>query len=123
MLFWTLQITVISIILIFLVHHLILFFKRTLTVPKVKDLVNAPAQKYESIYNTISSSSNSINPINPINNPINQNPITTQPTHDIQSMKDELKNFLRTKIKEDTSGTSSIASLDAYGGSSNFSSY
>jgi len=110
MLFWTLQITVISIILIFLVHHLILFFKSTLTVPKVKDLVNAPVQKYESIYNTISSSSNTTNPI-------------TQPTHDIQSMKDELKNFLKTKIKEDTSGTSSIASLDAYGGSSNFSSY
>ena len=116
MLFWTLQITVISIILIFLVHHLILFFKSTLTVPKVKDLVNAPAQKYESIYNTISSSSNPINTIN-------KNPITTQPIHDIQSMKDELKNFLKTKIKEDTTGTSSIASLDAYGGSSNFSTY
>lgn len=117
MLFWTLQITVISIILIFLVHHLILFFKSTLTVPKVKDLVNAPAQKYESIYNTISSSTTPINPT-----PINPSPIT-QPTHDIQSMKDELKNFLKTKIKEDTAGTSSIASLDAYGGSSNFSTY
>ena len=50
MLFWSLQITVISIILIFLVHHLIHFFKSTLTVPKVKDLVHAPAQKYENIY-------------------------------------------------------------------------
>lgn len=95
MLFWTLQITVISIILIFLVHHLILFFKSTLTVPKVKDLVNAPAQKYESIFNTISSSSNQINQINQINK-INPSPIT-QPTHDIQSMKDELKNFFKDK--------------------------
>ena len=39
MLSWVIQITVISIVLIFLVHHLINFFKSTLTVPKIKDLV------------------------------------------------------------------------------------
>jgi len=50
MLFWTFQITLISIILIFLVHHLISFFKTTLTVPKIKDLINVPAQKYESMF-------------------------------------------------------------------------
>jgi hypothetical protein len=45
MLSWIIQITVISIILIFLVHHLINFLKSTLTVPKIKDLVNSPTQK------------------------------------------------------------------------------
>ena len=49
MLSWVLQITIISIVLIFLVHHLINFFKSTLTVPKIKDLVNTPTQKYENM--------------------------------------------------------------------------
>ena len=112
MLFWTLQITIISIILIFLVHHLILFFKRTLTVPKIKDLINAPAQKYENIYNTISSKdyTESLLPNGIKTDFPNEN---TSQMHDIKSMKDELKDFLKTKISED-SGTSSIASLDSY---------
>ena len=46
MLSWVIQITLISIILIFLVHHLINFFKSTLTVPKIKDLVNTSSKKY-----------------------------------------------------------------------------
>ena len=51
MLSWIIQITVVSIILVFLVHHLINFFKATLTVPKIKDLVNSPTQKYENMLN------------------------------------------------------------------------
>ena len=54
MLSWILQITIISIVLIFLVHYLFNFFKSTLTVPKIKDLVNSPTQKYESMFNIIS---------------------------------------------------------------------
>jgi len=46
MLTWVIQITVISFVLIFLVHHLFEFFKSNLTVPKIKDLVNVPTQKY-----------------------------------------------------------------------------
>jgi len=53
MLYWTIQITIISIILICLVHYLINFFKTTLTVPKIKDLVNSPIQKYENMYSII----------------------------------------------------------------------
>jgi cell shape-determining protein MreC len=114
MLFWTLQITIISIILIFLVHHLILFFKSTLTVPKVKDLVNAPAQKYENIYNTISSRdyTDSLLPTIPLQ--------TEQ-----KSMKEELKNFLKSKASNEVSGdigATSIAMLESFS-SPNFSSY
>jgi hypothetical protein len=119
MLFWTLQITIISIILIFLVHHLILFFKSTLTVPKVKDLVNAPAQKYENIYNTISSRdyTDSLLPTTQI-----------QPTiPETISMKEELKNFLKSKSNNDQSGdigATSITALDSFSSSSpNFSTY
>jgi len=112
MLFWTLQITVISIILIFLVHHLILFFKSTLTVPKVKDLVHAPAQKYENIYNTISSRdyTDSLSPSD------------VGIVHDVKSMKDELKSFLKSKASSSDVGTTNIATLDSFS-SSNFSNY
>ena len=53
MLSWIIQITIVSIILIFLVHHLFVFFKTNLTTPKLKDLVHAPSQKYEAIFNSI----------------------------------------------------------------------
>jgi len=39
MVFWTLKWIIISVMLIFLMHHLFTFFKDTLTVPKTKDLV------------------------------------------------------------------------------------
>jgi hypothetical protein len=55
MLFWIIQTTILSIIIIFLVHYLIEFFKSTLTVPKIKDLVNSPTQKYEHMFNVINS--------------------------------------------------------------------
>jgi hypothetical protein len=114
MLFWTLQITIISIILIFLVHHLILFFKTTLTVPKVKDLVNAPAQKYENIYNTISSRdyTDSLLPTIPLPTAIPE----------AKSMKEELKNFLKSKASAEDIGATSITALDSFS-SPNFSSY
>ena len=54
MLYWTIKITIISITLIFLVHHLISFFTSTLTVPKIKDILSSSTQKYELIYNIIS---------------------------------------------------------------------
>jgi hypothetical protein len=114
MLFWTLQITIISIILIFLVHNLIIFFKSTLTVPKIKDLVNAPAQKYEHMYNTMSSRDYTDSLLPP---EIGIFKPSASPVPDVKSMKDELKSFLKNKIKED-SGTSTIASLDSFSSSS-----
>jgi hypothetical protein len=129
MLFWTLQITIISIILIFLVHHLIVFFKSNLTVPKVKDLVNAPVQKYDDIFRTISSNASSCSSNTSsssyIDSLLPKQNSNSEPKFvpNVASMKDELKNFLKTKIKTDseTSGTTNIASLDSFNGSSNFS--
>jgi len=102
MLFWTLQITVISIILIFLVHNLIGFFKSTLTVPKVKDLVNAPAQKYENMLNVLAGSSGSSNHSSNAYLPPPEEE-ECEPVYNIKpnvsSMKNELKNFLKNKLK------------------------
>ena len=50
MLFFTLKTIVVSLLLIALIHYLYGFFKNTLTVPKVKDLVNKPAQRYNQMF-------------------------------------------------------------------------
>lgn len=112
MLIWIIQTIILSFILIFLVHHLIEFFKSTLTVPKVKDLVNMPNQKYENIYSVISNNSNRNNTSNndmvvEIKNNDNQ--------HDNNDMKSQLKNFLKTQLNSNTSNNSNTfnnSSLD-----------
>ena len=95
MLAWIIQISIISIIFIFLVHHLIMFFKSTLTVPKIKDLVNSPNQKYQNIYDTISHNSTSYTDIEllPNNDMINMNS---------SNMKNELKTFLKKHLNNDS---------------------
>lgn len=63
------QTTIISIIFIFLVHHLLYFFKNTLTVPKFKDLVDSPSKKYQHIFDIISNDVNAnTNILNTYNN-------------------------------------------------------
>jgi len=105
MLSWIIQITIISIVLIFLVHHLINFFKSTLTVPKIKDLVNSPSKKYEEIYNTIS------NKNNPIDNKLNYDISELLPKPDTDSMKSELKNFLKKQLNSNNVASSDINSF------------
>jgi hypothetical protein len=96
MLSWAIQITIISIILIFLVHHLIHFFKSTLTVPKIKDLVNAPTQKYENMYRIINNGNSDTNMCKPDKE---YSLIDLLPTkNDESNMKDELKNFLKSQL-------------------------
>jgi hypothetical protein len=105
MLSWIIQITVISIILVFLVHHLINFFKATLTVPKIKDLVNAPAQKYENMLNIIKNNSNA--------NTFNEYTIVDLlPKSDEPTMKNELKSFLKKQLNSPNMGTD-ISALDS----------
>ena len=67
--------SIISLILIVLVHHLYIFLKTNLTMPKIKDLVDKPVLRYEEIYNTIK-----------------QKPSST-------NMKNELKQYLQTLAK------------------------
>jgi hypothetical protein len=43
----------ISLTLIFLIHHLYMFLMNTLTVPKIKDLVHKPNQQYKDILDTM----------------------------------------------------------------------
>ena len=113
MLTWIIQISVISIIFIFLVHHLLMFFKTTLTVPKIKDLVNSPSQKYQNIYDTISHksdyNSNSYTNIDLLPIPDEKN-----------NMKDELKSFLKKQLNN--VNDNGVIGMD-YNTSSNFSNF
>lgn len=77
MISWTIRWILFSLVLIFLIHYLYTFFKTTLTVPKVKDLVNKPTEKYNEILNTIKST-----------------PSTLVETPNKEDMQSELKNFL-----------------------------
>ncbi len=153
MLFWVIQTTILSIIFIFVVHYLINFFKSTLTVPKIKDLVYSPSQKYENIYNIISKNSannnNNNNNINDFNNGttfINdlKNDLTTvdnsldfeieyadkpQSNNELmknESMKNEsMKNELKSFLKKQMNPTNAtnVSGLDSYSNSSNMGSY
>ena len=110
MLSWIVQITIISIVLIFLVHHLINFFKSTLTVPKIKDLVNTPTQKYENMYNIINQNKSNNLDLNK-----EYTLIDLLPKKDEPNMKNELKNFLKSQLN--ISQGTDIMTLDSSNGS------
>jgi hypothetical protein len=116
MLSWIIQITIISFVLIFLVHHLINFFKTTLTVPKIKDLVNSPTQKYENMYSIINNIDNN-SKYNVTNTNSSDNEYTLidlLPKKDENNMKSELKNFLKTQLNSsNTNFNTNISSLDS----------
>ena len=112
MLYWTVQITILSIILIFLVHHLINFFKSTLTVPKIKDLVNTPNKKYENMYSIIHNSTSNSNTFSNSNNEEEYNLIDLLPKKE-ESMKNELKNFLKKQLQSSNNVGTNISALDA----------
>ena len=111
MLIWTIQASVISIIFIFLIHHLFCFLKSTLTVPKIKDLVNSPTQKYENMFSILNNSTSSsflsadnIMPsitISKNNNPYADTDQITNSSLAASSMKNELKNFLKKQLQPD----------------------
>ena len=109
MLTWIIQISIISIIFIFLVHHLIGFFKSTLTVPKIKDLVNSPSQKYQNIFDTINSNSYTNSNSNTNSNSytaidlLPTSPVTGLDTSTKDMMKDELKSFLKKQLNTNSS--------------------
>ena len=92
------------------------FFKSTLTVPKIKDLVNSPATKYEHIFDTITNANKGNNNIN-INsendNPYSYSEIDLLPTNantndtnttNKNAMKDELKHFLKKQLNKRVKG-------------------
>jgi len=80
--FWVVQSTIVSFVIIFVLHNLYSFFKETLTVPKMKDLVKRPQQKYDTLFRELRSM---------------QTPETggnNAPDSSADAMKNELKRYL-----------------------------
>ena len=93
MFLWIVKQITLSIIIISLIHYLYIFFKQNLTVPKIKDLVNRPEQKYKEIYQSLEAKS------------------TEMPSNEIKmDMKAELKNYLQ-GLGKNEKDSSPIAAL------------
>jgi hypothetical protein len=107
MFIWALKISILSVVFIFLVHYLINFFKNNLTVPKIKDLVNVSAQKYDNMYSVIgnqpqqsSMEYTTIKKEEPEELGYTDFDLLPQPnsSEETETMKDELKLFLKTQL-------------------------
>jgi hypothetical protein len=93
MFLFVLQTTIISIIFIYVTHSLFLYFRDTMTVPKIKDLVNAPSKQYQAMYDLISSRDDST--------AVFSEEITPQSV----DMKNELTNFFKKKVRDNRDTT------------------
>ena len=102
---WIIQMTALSLCLIAVVHYLYVFFKTTLTVPKVKDLVTRPQKQYDAIFKEINCKNND-NDIGGLGNGCRTTSSTTSiaslpiltaasDTNSAIAMKLELKQFMK----------------------------
>lgn len=125
---WIIQVGILSFIFIYLVHHLLNFFKNMLTVPKVKDLVDSSNKKYEDIFATLNGSKSFSNTINNNSNngftdidllPSNSNSSATS------NMKDELKSFLKKQLNSDNNSqnNNNVEFFNPSGSSNMFSNF
>ena len=136
MITWVIQISLISIIFIFLVHHLFCYLKNILTIPKVKDLVTLPSKKYENILSIISNQTINNNAIlKEINNDININndndtnnisyteidllPNSINSKLNINElnndlMKDELKSFFKSQLNDNDKNHENDTNIDFF---------
>lgn len=108
--YWIIKVSILSLILIFLLHYLYSFFISTLTVPKVKDLVTLPQQKYDEMFHSLQQQQQQQQLLNNnINNNDNNNATGGNST---QSMKDDLINFLKDIGSSSTGNTFSNTNMN-----------
>jgi DNA-binding ferritin-like protein len=85
---WLIQVSVVSLIIIYVMHNLYSFFKDTLTVPKIKDMVKRPQQRYDALFrelrNQVAEQANA-------NDNANAN---ANASSEADNMKNELKRYL-----------------------------
>jgi hypothetical protein len=114
---WLVQNIAFSISLIVILHYLYIYFKATLTSPRVKDLIHCPKQKYDTLFETIEKGNREIQDLDYSTSSIIPKSFSLGiPTHnnnglnnhrdnsyklndnqvDPQSMKTELKAYLKT---------------------------
>ena len=118
--YWIIKVSILSFILIFLLHYIYSFFISTLTIPKVKDLVTLPQQKYDELFNSLHLQHNKFTNDNiNMNNNGNREPASAFSTTTMkmqsapkqQAMKDELIKFMK-EISHNNTNTNSNAVAD-----------
>jgi hypothetical protein len=111
-----------SILFIFLVHYLIHFFKSTLTVPKIKDMLHTQKQ-YEDIFHILKEDTTTYNTTSSDDYPLTHTyeiadllpkseDSLVKEEFSSSSMKGELKHFLKQQMNVLSNGTD-ISSLDS----------
>jgi len=136
--YWIIKVSILSFILIFLLHYLYSFFLSTLTVPKIKDLVTLPQEKYDKMFYSLQSAdpsdNNGNNGSNNVSNNVSNNGSnngsnnvsnngSNNGSNNTQSMKEDLINFLKDigSKPQASSNTSTFGSLDENVSSFSFS--
>ena len=94
MVLWILFITIMSFIFIYASHNIFVFFKSTLTTPKIKDYIHSPTKSYDDIYKTLNKHNNQNNTDTSL---IDNLQINNENTKD--QMKNDLKSFLKNQLK------------------------
>jgi hypothetical protein len=90
MIVWMAGVVALSIILIFLVHEIYDYFKKSFSKPLERNIVNETKTHYEQIYNTLSSNRQPEMPI-PVPLPL---PSEVYKKPETNNMADELMNFM-----------------------------
>jgi hypothetical protein len=106
MLIWVLQTIILSVVFICIVHFLVNYFTSMLTVPKFKDLVYSPNKKYEHMFYVIHDRENT-------SAATKGNYSSTELLPQADSMKTELKNFLKQINHSAPSGLSSSTDISS----------
>ena len=118
--YWIIKVSILSFVFIFLLHYIYSFFISTLTIPKVKDLVTLPQQKYDELFNSLHLQHNKFTNDNiNMNNNGNREPASAFSTTTMkmqsapkqQAMKDELIKFMK-EISHNNTNTNSNAVAD-----------
>lgn len=118
--YWIIKVSILSLVFIFLIHYLYSFFISTLTVPKVKDLVTLPQNKYNEMFDSLQQQQQQqmlLQPVQRINGN-NENSANTS----TQSMKEDLIHFLK-DLGSGSSSTSASASEGLYSFDTSISSF
>jgi len=87
---WFIQISFASLVIIFVLHKLYAFFKDTLTVPKIKDMVKRPQQKYETVFRELRNRGQDF----AVNDEPNYSNTNANANANAAAMKNELKRYL-----------------------------
>jgi predicted S18 family serine protease len=103
MLLWIIQNVVISIIIIFLIHNLVIYFKNSYTNKKTKDMVGLHVQKYKNIMDELQESAEKekqvlIREAETAKQQLDNKEKTDLSDRELRSMNEDLADFIQRQI-------------------------